>query len=64
MQTLLTIFIVIIMWAAIWELFDLVLDNATKNMSKKDETITRVVVYLVIIALGMVYAKYAGIKFV
>jgi len=64
MQPLITIFVVIMMWVAIWELFDLIMDNIVRKMSKKAEIVTRVIVYLVIIALSMAYAKYSNIKFV
>lgn len=63
MESLVNIVIIILLWVAIWDLSELLIDKITKNMSDKNNTIFRVVLYVIIIACALYYAKQKGISF-
>lgn len=63
MQPLLTVFIVILTWASIWDLLDILLNKVTEGVTDKQRVRVKTIIYIIIIILGILYAKQTNIKF-
>ena len=63
MDSIFEIFIIIVMWVAIWDLLELIIDRSTRDMDDKTQTTVRVIIYVAMIAAAIIVAKKKGISF-
>jgi hypothetical protein len=56
-ESLATTIVVVFIWIAIWNLFEIILDQITKPMNKTVRIIFEIILYIAIIIFALYYAK-------